>query len=268
MKSSCKRVKKRLATVAVMISMASLAAAQSSSPPPSTAPAVAPAGARAAAPVEPVADETSSYGVGLNYGHQLYNSGLEHALSTDALLRGLKDGLAGKGVSTQDQASANQLLRQGRDWLTVRNRTAAKEFLATNAAVSGVTTTASGLQYRVLSPGDSKAAPPGANDRVTVRYVARLIDGTEFDKSETHGDQPTTFGLNGIIQGWHEALLLMKPGAKWRVFIPPALAFDSNSPAAVPPGSLIIADLELLRIDAPPVVRRAEHKKSTQSAAK
>ena len=217
-----------------------------------------PAPASAATATAPIADDGSSYSIGLSYGHQLRNSGLEHSLSTGAVERGLREGLAGKAVSPKDQESATQLLRLGRDWLAVRNRAAAKEFLTKNATASGVTTTASGLQYQVFAPGDTNAASPGTNDRVTVHYVARLLDGTEFDNSESHGDQPTTFSLSGVIKGWHEALTMMKPGAKWRVFIPPALAFDSNSPVAVPPGSLIIADLELVKIDAAPVVRRME----------
>ena len=257
---------RRLVALLGLMSIAPLAVAQLA-PSSAVVPATAPA-APATASVKPVANDATSYSVGLNYGHQLYTNGLGHGLSIDALQRGLKEGLAGKAMSAQDQTNSTQLLRQGREWMADRNRAAAKEFLAKNAAASGVMTTASGLQYQVFAAGDSKSASPGAEDRVTARYVARLLDGTEFDNSESHGSQPPTFSLNGVIKGWHEALTMMKPGAKWRVFIPPALAFDSNSPATVPPGSLIIADLELIKVDAAAVVRRMEIDTPPSTAAK
>ena len=129
----------------------------------------------------------------------------------------------------------------------------AHDFLEKNAGVAGITTTASGLQYMVFSPGDDKAETPTVNDRVTVNYRGRLLDGTEFDNSDSH-PQAATFGLEGVIKGWHEALLMMKPGAKWRLFIPPALAYDTFSPPAIPPGSLLIFDVELLKVEPRPAM--------------
>ena len=231
---------RRLAAVPMMMSWAAVAAAQS---PPPAAPV---------APVVPIADDASSYSIGLTFGRQLYNNGVDQALTMDAFLRGLKAGLAGKVITPQDQTSGMQLLRQGRDALALRNHATARDFLAKNGTLEGITTTTSGLQYRVIAPGNADAASPGPNDRVTVHYVGRLIDGTEFDNSEAHGGQPATINLNGVIAGWREALLLMKPGAKWRLYIPPALGFDSTSTPAVPPGSLLIADIELVKFDAAP----------------
>ena len=222
---------------------------------PSTAvsPSDPPPAASSATPAEPVADDASSYSVGVAFGNQLHNSGLEHAVLVDSLIRGLKEGLAGKVVTNDDRERSVQLLRVGRDAIAARNRTVAHDFLEKNAGVEGVKTTASGLQYMVFSPGDDKVAAPTVNDRVTVNYRGRLLDGTEFDNSDSH-PQAATFGLEGVIKGWHEALLMMKPGAKWRLFIPPALAYDAFSPPAIPPGSLLIFDVELLKVEPRPAM--------------
>ena len=212
-------------------------------------PATPEANAPPTLPPEPVADDKSSYSIGVGFGSQLHNSGLEHAVSIEALIRGLKEGLAGKAVSTEDKERSVQLVRVGRDAAVARNRAAASEFLIKNGSLDGVKTTASGLQYLVFSPGNSQAASPMGNDKVTVNYRGRLIDGTEFDTSDAHA-QAATFAVDaGVIKGWHEALQMMKPGAKWRLFIPPALAYDAASPPAIPPGSLLIFDIELLKVE-------------------
>ena len=251
MRRSNLRRPKRL-VIAALILAAPLGLAQTPAPatpaPPSAETNVPPA-----PPPEPVADDASSYSVGVTFGNQLHNSGLEHAVLIDSVIRGLKEGLAGKAVSNEDRERSVQLLRVGRDAVAARNRAAASEFLTKNAAVSGVTTTASGLQYMVFAAGDTKVASPTASDRVTVNYRGRLLDGTEFDNSDSH-PQAATFGLEGVIKGWREALLMMKPGAKWRLFIPPALAYDTFSPPAIPPGSLLIFDVELLKVEPHPVM--------------
>ncbi|MGB8326914.1 MAG: FKBP-type peptidyl-prolyl cis-trans isomerase [Steroidobacteraceae bacterium] len=217
-------------------------------PAPATAPPAAASPAALAA--EPLPDDAASYSVGLAFGSQLHASGLEHGVSLEAVTRGLKEGLAGKPFGADDRERAMQLFRSGRDAIAAHNRSAARDFLAKNGQVKGVTTTASGLQYQVIEAGDAKAASPTVNDRVTVHYRGRLLDGTEFDSSDAHA-QAATFGVNGVIKGWREALLLMKPAAKWRLFIPPELAYDNASPPSIPPGSLLIFDVELLRIEPP-----------------
>jgi FKBP-type peptidyl-prolyl cis-trans isomerase len=77
-----------------------------------------------------------------------------------------------------------------------------------------------------------------------------LLDGTVFDASERHGG-PATFPVNGVIPGWTEALQLMKPGAKFQLWIPPKLAYDVDSPPTIPPGSLLVFDVELVSIKPP-----------------
>ena len=199
----------------------------------------------------PAPDEQSSYSIGLVFGSQLHGAGLDSTLSFDAVIRGFRDGMGGKALTEEYKQQAMQLMRAGQENLAARNRAAAREFLAKNGKVEGIITTASGLQYRVFKAGDAKRASPTGTDTVTVNYRGQLLDGTEFDNSDNH-PQAATFSLNGVIKGWQEALPLMKPGAKWRLFVPPELAYDVNSPPPIPPGSLLIFDVELVKVGAPP----------------
>jgi FKBP-type peptidyl-prolyl cis-trans isomerase FklB len=197
------------------------------------------------------APEVGSYDVGLLMGGQIEHSGLAPVLSMDAFMRGLKDALAGAHVATtEEREAAVQFMHSARDALIERNHTAAREFLDKNAKQTGIVTMTSGLQYRVIAEGDPKGTPPAPTDDVTVRYRASLVDGTEFDRSDTH-DRPASFRVNSVFKGWQEAFAQMKPGAKWQLFVPPELGYGNNSPPAVPPGALIIYELELVRIEPP-----------------
>jgi FKBP-type peptidyl-prolyl cis-trans isomerase FklB len=120
-------------------------------------------------------------------------------------------------------------------------------FLAANAKKEGVTTTASGLQYKVIQSGAGES--PKLTDTVKVHYHGTLIDGTVFDSSVQRG-QPITFPVGGVIPGWVEALQLMKIGDKWQLFIPAKLAYGDQSPTpAIPPNSVLIFEVELLGIE-------------------
>ena len=121
-----------------------------------------------------------------------------------------------------------------------------EEFLAANALKEGVTTTASGLQYEVLKKGRGKKTPT-ATDRVKVHYHGTLIDGTVFDSSVDRGE-PIIFALTQVIPGWTEALQLMTVGSKYRLYIPQALGYGSQSAGNIPPYSTLIFEVELLEI--------------------
>jgi FKBP-type peptidyl-prolyl cis-trans isomerase len=234
-----------LATLALL---SPLAQAQNTLPADSRTSVGSPSAAAAAPVISSAWDEASSYSVGLVFGSQLRNAGLGETVALDALVRGLKEGLAGTAVSGEDKERALRSMRSGREALATRNRTAARDYLAQNATVPGVKTTASGLQYQVIEPGDVQRASPAPADRVTLRYRGRLLDGTEFDNSDAHA-QAATFTANSVIKGWREALLLMRPGARWRLFVPPELGYDLNSPPNIPPGSLLIFDVELTKVE-------------------
>jgi FKBP-type peptidyl-prolyl cis-trans isomerase len=192
----------------------------------------------------------ASYSIGVSMGAQLHSMGITpDSLAIDRVTQGLKDSLGGKVTpSSQDQQNIQGFIRGAHDAMGEKNHATAAAFLAENGKKQGVVTTASGLQYRVLKPGEG--TPPKPTDEVTVNYRGTLLDGTEFDSSYKRG-QPASFPVNGVIPGWQEALVLMKPGSKYELFIPPKLAYDLQSPPAIPPGSLLKFEVELLSVKAP-----------------
>ena len=230
-------------SLSIVLLLASVACATSVAAAPDEAPGSPRPAPPAAAPVE-----LKSYDVGLMLAGQLAHNGLVQELSVDALVRGLKDGLAGRAATTAERDEAMQFMRTARDALVERNRAAAREFLDKNAKQPGVKTTPSGLQYRVLAEGDPNGTTPRPMDQVTVRYRATLADGTEFDRSDVH-DRPASFRLNTLFKGWQEALLAMKPGATWQLFVPPELSYGVNPPPTIPPGALLIYELELVHVE-------------------
>ena len=120
-------------------------------------------------------------------------------------------------------------------------------FLAENKLKEGVQETDSGLQYLVLEEG-SGSENPGPKTKVSAHYHGTLIDGTVFDSSVDRGE-PAQFGLNQVISGWTEALQMMKIGAKWRLYVPSALAYgEQGAGGAIAPHTTLIFDVELLDI--------------------
>lgn len=200
--------------------------------------------------------EQASYAFGVTFGEQLRRSGASEGIIMDALTRGVADAFAGKKLALADQQQLTQYVRHVRDTEAARNKAVAGDYLANNAKAKGVKTTPSGLQYRIVVPGKSRAASPRPDDQITVQYTGKLLDGTEFDSSYTHGG-PSTFQANHTLKGWQEALGMMKPGSKWQLFIPPDLGYGSNPPPGIPPGSLLVYDVELVGIQPASRVERA-----------
>jgi FKBP-type peptidyl-prolyl cis-trans isomerase len=198
------------------------------------------------------AKSATSYSLGVIMGTQLHNGGVRATdISTERVLQGLSDALSGKvKMGDSDRENLNALLHGAFDTLVDSNHRAAAKFLAANGKKPDVVTTASGLQYKVLNAGSGTAPKP--NEEVVVNYRGALLDGTEFDSSYKRG-QPATLGVTRVIPGWTEALQLMKPGAKYQLWIPPQLAYDTHVPpgAPIPPGSMLIFDVELMSIKPP-----------------
>ena len=227
-------------------STAASAAAQPKKP---AAAAAAPGGASdVKAPTN--AKAQASYSLGVSMGDQLHHLGLSaDSIATERLTQGLRDALAGKvAMTANDQENIASFVKTARNAQADSNRAAAKAFLAQNGKKPGVVTTASGLEYHIVTEGSG--TPPKSTDEVTVNYKGSLLDGTEFDSSYKRG-QPASFPVNGVIPGWQEALVLMKPGSKWELFIPPNLAYDVNSPPAIPPGSMLKFEVELIKVKQP-----------------
>jgi peptidylprolyl isomerase len=119
-------------------------------------------------------------------------------------------------------------------------------FLAENSKKAGITTTASGLQYEVLQQGEGEQHPT-ASSTVRVHYHGTLIDGTVFDSSVQRGET-ISFPLNRVIPGWTEGLQLMKTGDKFRFYIPSDLGYGNRNAGKIPPGSVLIFEVELFEI--------------------
>ena len=196
-----------------------------------------------------------NYSIGFRIGGDLKRQEVE--LSSQALLRGIEDALAGtetlmtgaemsttledlrKRIVAAQQEKAAQAAAQSLE--------AAEAFLAENAGKEGVTTLPSGLQYKVINEGDGKT--PGATDKVTVHYRGTLIDGSEFDSSFSR-NKPASFGVNQVIPGWTEALQLMQEGDKWQLFIPPKLGYgERGAGSKIPANSALIFEVELLSVN-------------------
>jgi FKBP-type peptidyl-prolyl cis-trans isomerase len=232
--------------VPVLFTLTLVAAAPAPASPPA-APAAA-AAPTASTPPDTVDVAAASYSVGLSFAKQWREGGLVPGLAEDAFIRGVRDGLGGKAPTPNDQTQASAFLKGAYQALSERNKAAAQAFLARNTKEKGVTTTASGLQYVVLAPGDPSAPKAGPNDHVTVQYRGTLLDGKEFDSSYAHG-KPAVIRPSSTIAGWREALSLMSRGAKWRLYVPPELGYGTTPPPVIPTNSLLVFEIELLAID-------------------
>jgi len=188
--------------------------------------------------------------IGVNFGQQLLRLGITDPAALESLSRGMKEGLHGRKTTADEQQRLAHFFYATTKAAIASNLSNARAFLLRNAGEKGVHTTSSGLQYSVLAAGDPAGASPTLADRVTVHYRGTLLDGTEFDGSDVRG-APATFLVGGVIKGWQEALLMMKPGAKWRLFVPPELAYGSKARPNIPGGSLLIFDVELTGVTVP-----------------
>lgn len=192
--------------------------------------------------------EKVSYALGHSVAGNLVKSGI-NSLNTESFAKGLKDGLAGE-FSEMSSDQMNQVLNDFFSTLQqkayTKNIEEGKSFLSENAKKSNVVTLTSGLQYTILKEGNG--SKPKATDRVKCHYHGTLIDGKVFDSSIQRGT-PAVFPVNGVIQGWIEALQLMNVGSKWKLFIPSELAYGEHGAGSdIGPHTTLIFEVELLDI--------------------
>lgn len=184
------------------------------------------------------------------------DTGIE--LNTDIFMSAVNDVMNDKALALSDSEMAKVMETFQTTMRTkqeeklkkdqAENLVKASQFLAENAAKPGVVTLPDSLQYQVITEGTG--AQPKSGDTVRVHYVGTFIDGKEFDSSLKEGREPLEFPLGqpGMIQGFAEAVELMKVGSKWKVFIPPKLAYGEFGRPNIPPNSLLIFEIELLEI--------------------
>lgn len=248
---------------ALLVAAAAVAGAQSGKPAapaqkPAAQPAPAAPSSQPSTAGKPEAlNDRASYVIGYNLGRTLKQNDVQ--ASSDLILKGLRDGLAGeKGMLTdeemqstmqafQQQVQSQQATKQKA--LGEKNKTEGEAFLAKNKTRAGVKTTASGLQYEVLKEGTGPT--PKATDTVTVNYKGTLMDGTTFDSSYDRG-QPATFVLNQVIPGWTEGVQLMKVGSKYKFYIPSNLGYgEQGAGGVIGPNAPLIFEVELMSIGQP-----------------
>ena len=198
-------------------------------------------------------DQKASYGIGINMGSQLEPAA--ERIDRAALMRGIEDALQGNDPAIPQEELQSVLMKFGqeieaqmnaaRDQEAQENAVAGEAFLAQNGRKDGVTTTASGLQYEVLTQGDGPV--PTAGQQVRLHYRGTLIDGTEFDSS--YDGDPAVFSTTGLIPGFSEALLMMPVGSHYRIVIPSDIAYGPmGSPPVIGPNATLIFEIELLGI--------------------
>ena len=203
-------------------------------------------------------EDRASYIIGLNLGQSL--KAQEVPVKENLIIQGLRDGLGGatplltpEEIQAAMQEFQQQLMSQQqakRQAASDKNMKESQAYLDQNKAKAGVKTTASGLQYEVVQAGSGESPKP--TDKVTVHYRGTLPDGTVFDSSYDR-NEPATFPVNGVIPGWVEALQLMKPGSKYRLVIPPALAYaERGAGNDIGPNQVLIFDVELLSVEKAP----------------
>lgn len=201
------------------------------------------------------AQDKVSYGIGMNIGRQFKSQGLELnirnlTLGIAAVLEGTEPALSQAEIQAAfaefEAERAAAAAKRGET-----NLAEAKKFLAENAKKDGVKSTKSGLQYMAITEGTGKT--PTEKDTVSTHYRGKLLSGKTFDESykgdkPTLEEEPVSFGVTQVISGWTEALQLMKVGSKYRLFIPPDLAYGPNGPGSIGPNSLLIFDIELIAV--------------------
>jgi FKBP-type peptidyl-prolyl cis-trans isomerase FklB len=210
----------------------------------------APAG-KTTAPVKVLKNlnDSASYAIGLSVINFYKQQGIT-SLNTALVSKAINDALANrKPLLTDEQANScvMTLMNQKQEAKSKTTIVEGQKFLAQNKNKPGMQTTASGLQYEIITQGTGPK--PTVNDSVEVNYVGTLINGNEFDNSYKRG-QSITFLVTGVIKGWTEALQLMNAGSKYKLYIPYELAYGTNDVGngSIPGGSVLVFEVELLRV--------------------
>ena len=190
--------------------------------------------------------DSASYIIGYTQAKNIIDQS-NSLVEMSAFMQGARDAVAG-AESQVPMEQQEQYMAALSEALLAEKNASGDNFRAENSARPEVTTLASGLQYEVLVEGNGPK--PSAEDTVVTHYHGTLTDGTVFDSSVDRGS-PASFPVNRVIPGWTEALQLMGVGSKWRLVIPPELAYgERGAGGAIPPNSTLVFEVELLEIAA------------------
>lgn len=204
--------------------------------------------------------DSASFSLGYLIGTDLKQNGQSGVLTEDLILAGIIDGLNGDTTKQITRGDAQKLWmaflqkKQAEDMKKseaelVKNKEQSTEFLKRNKEKEGVVTTESGLQYSINKKGTGKIAKEG--EVAKVKYVGKLIDGTEFDKSKDENPFEVAVGKRHVIKGWDEVLQLMPAGSNWTVYIPSELAYGDRKVGTIPAGSALVFEIEVIDVMPP-----------------
>ncbi len=202
--------------------------------------------------------DSVSYLLGINFGSFLKNYDFGSNLNYGEIVKGMKDFVNSKGDPMDENFVKqfkidpnlmndlfNNYLEKRQSGVAMANKAEGEKFLAANAKKDGIQTTDSGLQYKVIEPGND--VKPGPQDTVWVRYKGTLLDGTVFDETPEDAE-PINFVLNRVIPGWTEGMQLIGEGGKIQLFIPSELAYGDQGNQAIGPNSTLLFDVEMTKV--------------------
>ena len=202
--------------------------------------------------------DSVSYLLGINFGSFLKGYDFGTDLNYGEIVKGMKDFVAAKGdVRDADFAKQfkvdpnamnelfNSYLEKRRSGISMMNKQKGEKFLEANAKKDGIVTTDSGLQYKIIEPGND--VKPGPQDTVFVRYKGSLLDGTVFDEVAADAE-PIRLTLNRVIPGWTEGMQLIGEGGKAVLYIPAELGYGEQGNQAIAPNSALIFDVEMTKV--------------------
>ncbi|NOQ25075.1 MAG: FKBP-type peptidyl-prolyl cis-trans isomerase [Bacteroidales bacterium] len=192
--------------------------------------------------------DSISYAFGISIAKTVKQQNIPE-LNLEKLLKGIEDVFGEQETKLtveHSQTLLNEYISALKEKLELEKLEEMAKFLDENKKDPGVVTLPSGLQYKVLREGTGQSPMP--KSKVKTHYKGTLLDGTVFDSSYDRGE-PVEFGVNQVIRGWQEALVLMKPGAKWMLYIPPYLGYGDRDSGPIPANSILIFEIELLSVE-------------------
>jgi FKBP-type peptidyl-prolyl cis-trans isomerase FklB len=201
--------------------------------------------------------DSVSYVIGYDIGKNFASQAIE--VNRAVFYKAFEEGLAGATTRFDEKTSRNLMMALQRDIQKKQQEKRAAEgaanleksnkFLAENKGKPGVVELPNGLQYQVIKEGTGKQ--PTLDDQVTTHYHGTLMDGTVFDSSRDRGE-PATFSLNGVIPAWQQILPMMKEGASYRIWCPPALAYgEYGSSPKIGSNVALVFEIDLIKVVGP-----------------
>jgi FKBP-type peptidyl-prolyl cis-trans isomerase FklB len=192
--------------------------------------------------------DSVSYAIGISFANSMKNLKIPE-LNLEKIYMAIEDAMETsetKLTASESQQIIQAYMTELKEYQIKENLINANEFLEENRKREGVIVLPSGLQYEVLLEGTGES--PVSSSKVTTHYKGTLLDGSVFDSSYDRGE-PIDFQLGRVIKGWQEALKLMKPGAKWKLYIHPDLGYGERVTESIPANSLLIFEIELLSVE-------------------